>query len=594
MSKKWGSLQRLVIPKSLNLIYEIFDIAFPLGEKAKESQEDQQGKEFNLEEKIDILERIFNYDGSNGPLPKQYSKAKEKLNSSLVEELKLFLKFIQSLHKVPLKELLEDKSKSLLFGSLSLKDELDNAVATLSVEFKKIDDDTVKRVFNDTFSNLCLLDEQYSAIFSAIGFREWSLGKVSKRGGAIFVDYGGTGKSLSKSSIKNFATLLAKSVETKCEIKEVTSGEISSYVNSGPQTVQRWYLGSKVSDVISGKQSNLVEKARENRFPSFLIVDEAKDLIKDESQRKIGESSKETVESFKRFIQDLEKGGVTGFVITILIANMRPEEIDGPLSQGGERLKPIWFGHPQKPELWSAVAKYHITNNNLDFGLKLEELPLENIGKVLLKQQEYLRTILLNLDSHKEHLEEAGGISQREFAELTSEFKNRSSDSRDSVIGFDILKFRNTEEIKKVFFFAQFLEFLIEKAIEKAQRLVPNISKDELRALLKDEIDLGKPKKDTKPRAILQNDDTQLREMHNKITNAKKNNESYAVFFQTKDKTLITQKIQQWVIMFHPNNYLSKGKEEQNRLASFITTELNGCLSNINRGEFNADSPAFY
>ncbi|MCH8519344.1 MAG: hypothetical protein LAT82_01170 [Nanoarchaeota archaeon] len=580
-SYKITSEGKLPVQIFLDDVYEIFNTAFPLGARENEGEENQTDKELDLEQKIDILHKIFEFDTSKGRIPKNYLEAKDKLSSSVLEKMRLFLKFIKNLRKAPLKELLTDKTKSIIFGTLSMKDELENQVATMNVQYKKIDDNSCQRVFDEAFKSLYLSDSQLHDIFDAIGFKYWSNGNIPLTGGAIFVDYGGTGKSLSKSAIRSFTKGLAKSVKTDCEIKEVTSGEISSYVNSGPQTVQRWYLGSKISDHISSKQPNLVEKARINQFPSFLIVDEAQDLIKSSDLRRIGESDPGTIEPFKRFIQDVNKGGVTGFVITILIANMRPEQIDNPLSQGGERLKTIWFGHPKTVEAWSAVALFQFEDKKLKFNLEYNQLPLKNIGKILLKQQEFLK----NSFQIREFEEEKGGVSQRIFGDIVAEFKSRNSN--ENITSFSINQFRHTEDIDKIFDFISFLEFLIEKAISTARRGGFSINEQQLRNLLRNEINLetnSTSSSNDNHSHSFENVNPQLTQFYNKILKTKDIQISFKDFFEEEDKIIIRRKIVNFIRLYHPDQYQILNDKT---IATKILQFLNYCLEEVNKSEFD-------
>ena len=96
--------------------------------------------------------------------------------------------------------------------------------------------------------------------------------------------------------------------ELEGEVKERSSGDISSFVNAAFQSIQAWYLGiipevEKVSGV-KDKEINLVEEAKKNKVPSLMIIDEAEDFILDRKDKKGSEKQGHAgaLNALKRFI----------------------------------------------------------------------------------------------------------------------------------------------------------------------------------------------------------------------------------------------------------------------------------------------------
>ena len=332
-----------------------------------------------ISEKINFIQEILHNikaakdQNKKIPLSEEILK-KLELNE---DEINILLKIkdeIKKINKKHINELLYEKRYSLLIGELTLEEEILNKVATEEDNIKKpsITFEEVAKYFEDVIID----DKIKQEVYLGMSLPEIIAGKKPKSGGVILIDRGGTGKSLLKS---RFIELFKR---MKAEVKEKSQGDITSYVNSGPQVIKKWYRGGPTDQVTGHEEVDLVGAAKKNGIPSLLVIDEAEEFIR-ENKNSSQRDSVNALNTLKKYIQDAEKGGVTGYVITLLIANMNEKEIHEPLKQGAERLKPIYLGPPSSIEIWEKVIKnVVIEKNKLEFK---ENQNLKLLAELLLK-----------------------------------------------------------------------------------------------------------------------------------------------------------------------------------------------------------------
>ncbi len=288
----------------------------------------------------------------------------KRMNKDDINTLEYFGKYIlKYVKKETMDSVLINEDYTKILGDLTSSEELKNVCISENITFKRHEEADIIRLMDECFDHIIMSPDVKKAFYRAMNLQSIISGKKAERGGAILIDYGGTGKSMLKKGIIKFAEKL------NATVKEKGQGDITSYVNAGPQVIQKWYRGSKSNDEITGgnKEEDLLQNARKNRVLSFLIVDEAENLIKKESNNGGNTRNLDTINTWKKFIQEHEKGGVTGYVTTLLIANMERDEIDGPLSQGGERLEAIRIGQPNDEQTWLRLLEMYVSKSNLTF-----------------------------------------------------------------------------------------------------------------------------------------------------------------------------------------------------------------------------------
>lgn len=308
----------------------------------------------SIEDKIEMLKNLFmNYQqslqtGQSTNLPKHILK-NLKFTQEDLKVLDDVEEFIDNLPKVEIGELISSENYSLLFGELSVEETISNVVATEMDNIKKptLTEDKVAK----NFEKIVLADDVKRSIYAGVGMADILIGKRPKTGGVILIDHGGTGKSMMKAALKKLFRDMAGDENS---VKEKSQGDISSYVNAGPQVIKKWYRGGPKSQVTGGAEVDLVAQAKKVGVPSLMVIDEAEEFIRDRKNSK-GYDPVNALNILKKYIQDVSKGGVTGYVVTVLIANMDPDEIHNPLKQGAERLNVVYLGFPKTRELWLEI-----------------------------------------------------------------------------------------------------------------------------------------------------------------------------------------------------------------------------------------------
>lgn len=413
---------------SFKELHELFEIFILGGEKRVFSREEENleifVKGFSLLDRIDYLR---NFANSEEQIPiKSLEKARkiiQKNKEGFLTILQYFEDFIQkNVKKESIDTLIEQGNYSLVFGELSPDEYMENISFTLQSSFRELDPQRVEDLLFRTLDGIAISNRGIDEIIEGLGLARWPVGLAPKKGGCLFHDYGGTGKSLFVERFKEFVKRLGPEFNLNSEeipyVEEVSTSEISSYSNAGPQIVKRWFMGyDGQPDHISGKKPDLVKISRERRMPSFLIIDEAKDLILADSARGHNDTNLNTSTSIKRFVQDIKKGGVVGNVIVIMIANMTIDQVDSPIIQRGERLTPVWFGHPRSIEHWNNVIEYHINDKNLNF--RQNSVSLEHLSRLLIRNLELIRA---QMNNPPNNAEEINAVDQRSFGDHMGSF----------------------------------------------------------------------------------------------------------------------------------------------------------------------------
>lgn len=436
---------------NLKKLFSFFDFGNVEQNNNQDESIEQEIKKHNFIFLTEQLEAIKSVDETQQQLPKKYSDFKKKITK---DELNIAFDFInliksKSIRKAPINDLITNEDYSLIMGNLSPVEELNYLCGTEVLDFKKHEEKKVLESFDKHFAKIKINNALKNEFFNRVGMEKLIRGEKLEYGGIVLLDFGGTGKSLLKEALRNFI----KDMGGAFVEKDV--GDISSYMNSGPQTIQRWYRGSKVIDYISTvKELDLVAEARKNKVPSYLVIDEAEDLIEDENKKSFGKSSLNTINSLKKFIQHVNKGGVVGYVGTILIANMTPENVDQTLLQGGERLKGLWLGQPNinleykidensAIEQWVEIIEYIISESNLKF--EKNTYKPKCLAKLLFYNLRFIDELLRNNSQNYNKYEcERFGISPRMFGDFVNTYYDRFSNNI-----VDSNNFRDT--IKNIF-----------------------------------------------------------------------------------------------------------------------------------------------
>jgi len=334
------------------------------------------------------LTNIFNIKKKDIFWFKLYKK-KEDLNiiyKPLIKSMNLsdIQKLMQKLHinkksKITSSEALSPKNRGRYYPiyteipltseeELKLKDP-----RKVEFEFKKpsVSGSEIMKIFD----KVIIEKSKKERILDAIGIQNILQGKRVTKGGVILVDYGGTGKSEFMKLAEEVWNLMG------AESKRDSASSIGSYQNEAAKKIQEFYFGGETY----GFQSNLVESAVKNQIPSLLIVDETEDLIRDTNKTGVNSSYKGATASFKNACQALEKGGAGGLVVTILAANIDPEDIESALGSGGERLTVVYLGLPKINEWIEMINNFiHLTN------LKLVESSFTNENKKIIAYLLYM------------------------------------------------------------------------------------------------------------------------------------------------------------------------------------------------------------
>jgi hypothetical protein len=289
-----------------------------------------------------------------------------------------FTKFVDLLPKKNMQDLLSNSRYSLLNGQLTLKEDMSNKVIS-EVDSCNVPEGFDINKLKSYFADVKLSDEIFEKVLIGMGIDRILRGEKPKTGGIILIDHGGTGKSLLKKSlIELFESFHYRGKSSV--VKEKEKGDITSYVNSGPQIIKKWYRGGPTEEVTGEAEEDLVAVAKNSGLPSLLVIDEAEEFIREKTH---GERDPlNALETLKRYIQDSSKGGVTGYVLTLLIANIDEKNIHAPLGQGSERLTIIEVGTPRDIDSWlNVINNVFFEQNNLKFK---DNLDLKKLAKLLL------------------------------------------------------------------------------------------------------------------------------------------------------------------------------------------------------------------
>ncbi len=414
------------------------------------SNERQNFDYMPISEKVNFIFRLLKQIGqakSKGqdiPLPDDIMKKLElsELDLKMLENIKIF---IEQLPKKPIQDLLMNGRYSLILGNLTIDESMENKVATEEdiIVKPKITSSDVASLFDGVILDMEIKEK----IYSGLSLPDILNGKKPKTGGVILIDHGGTGKSLIKKQIiKLFKKMGA-------ETKEKSQGDITSYVNAGPQVIKKWYRGGSSSEVTGREEVDLVAIAKKKGIPSLLVIDESEEFIRERKDSR--HDPVNALNTLKKYIQDAEKGGVTGYVLTLLIANIDAEEIHAPLQQGAERLTLVYLGPPNSIRIWNDVIKYIVEENKLDFEKNFNS---EILAKILFEFQKNV--------SHERY-----AITPRKLGAYCSEYYTKHTETGSKVADdfsyFEkIMKKNENSKVWRIDF-RQFLNHIIEELLSE-------------------------------------------------------------------------------------------------------------------------------
>jgi hypothetical protein len=341
-------------------------------------------------------------------LPREVMKKLELAEPDLLVLQRLNI-FVNGFQKKSIHELLGDNKYSLMVGILDLDEKMKYEPGTEETNII-VPTGVTMADFEREFSHIILDSALKQRINVAMGIRRIFAGQRPRTGGVILIDEGGTGKSLLKSAFLKFFE-----EKLKAATKERSAADVTSYVNADAQLIKRWYVGGPKESHLGEAELDLVREARNRNVPSLLVIDEAQRFIMKEEGAS-SESNSGAINMLKKYIQEPSKGGVTGYVLTILVANVQANKIDPALSQGAERLEAIYVGLPSNIEQWVEVQKFFYFDKKAKILLEFQDnqddvnKALQKIASVLLYHQE-------NVASTERY-----GISPRRLADYISKY----------------------------------------------------------------------------------------------------------------------------------------------------------------------------
>jgi hypothetical protein len=308
----------------------------------------------------------------NEPQLEEFIKDALNLTQDDLLLIQNFTKFVDLLPKKNMQDLLLNSRYSLLNGQLTLKEDMSNKVISEVVSCNVPEGFDINKL-KSYFADVKLSDEIFEKVLIGMGIDRILRGQKPKTGGIILIDHGGTGKSLLKKAlIELFESFHYKGKSSV--VKEKEKGDITSYDNSGPQTIKKWYRGGPTDEVTGEAEEDLVAVAKSSGLPSLLVIDEAAEFIREKT------GGKGDVDALKKYIQDSGKGGVTGYVLTLLIANIDEKNIHAPLGQGSERLTIIEVGTPRDIDSWlNVINNVFFEQNKLKFKDNLDQKKLAEL-----------------------------------------------------------------------------------------------------------------------------------------------------------------------------------------------------------------------
>ncbi|MFW6285617.1 MAG: ATP-binding protein [Nanoarchaeota archaeon] len=261
---------------------------------------------------------------------------------------------ISNLKKTNISRLLNESKYTLILGNLTPDNQYINKVATQTqIELKQqyITQNDIKEVFN----KIILDDSIFKQVFTSLGLQNICATppQPPQTGGAIFVDMGGTGKTLMKDALMDFWKKLGGECLEKNGIAEFSKTE--NYAG----LIGSWYYGYE-GKAQGYDKKGLIKAANENKVPSLLIIDEADRFIAKESEDKAAEL---IITELKRHLNKSTQGKV----LTLFIANVDEKDINPQLKQGGTRLTLVYFGPPKNQQDWVELISMYIEESKLQF-----------------------------------------------------------------------------------------------------------------------------------------------------------------------------------------------------------------------------------
>jgi hypothetical protein len=296
-----------------------------------------------------------------------------------------FSNLISSFPKESMNKLLHENKYSLVFGELDESELYENNVITQ----KRVDLKTqsiTPEILEKYFGNIVLSKKTLNEVFVSLGIGDIISNppKLPTVGGSIFIDMGGTGKSMMKSALTKFWTMeLGGEVVEKDGIAEF-SGD-TNYAT----LIRSWYYGSKNDENPKYDKDGLFNIALKNKVPSLLIIDEAERFIRTSRDGYSDGAADSIVTEFKKYLTGRDKGGVQGHVLTLFIANVERSHLNPQLAQGGERLSVVHFGPPTTQVDWLKLINMYFNSNNLFFSDRDDKKDIL-LANLILKHNSYM------------------------------------------------------------------------------------------------------------------------------------------------------------------------------------------------------------
>jgi hypothetical protein len=274
------------------------------------------------------------------------------------KDLIKFHKFVQNLKTTDITKLLNESKYTLIFGNLSSDDKFNNNVATQTEIELKQQNLTLKDI-EEVFGGIILDDKIFTQVFTSLGLQDICSKppKPPKTGGAIFIDMGGTGKTLMKDALKK---LWINKLGGEC-IEKNGIAEFSKAENYAA-LIGSWYHGYEGKEEGYDKKG-LVKAANENKVPSLLIIDEADRFIRDSKSGYQDQAAELIIIELKRHLNKSTQSKV----LTIFIANVDEKDLNPQLKQGGTRLTSVYFGPPKNQKDWIELIDMYIRESKLQF-----------------------------------------------------------------------------------------------------------------------------------------------------------------------------------------------------------------------------------
>ena len=550
------------------------DFKIPLKEEIFKIFEIFKQHKLPLNEVINFIMNPEQLGNKNEGLIELIKRITSHFKENDFENLQRLQILINDLPRKKISLLLSEKKYSLILGSLDKSEEVKNKVLTHTLtQLKKVN--ISKEDVDACFNNIIISEKVFRQVVDALNLNNIIAGVPPTSGGAVFIDMGGTGKSLMVEGLQKFWRTIGGTSITKNGIAEFT-GDINY-----AKLIESWYLGSD-NDNKNYDKKGLLDCAIEDEIPALLIVDEADRFIRTSTDNYEDKAADLITTEFKKYLQRFGKSqGVGGYVLTLFIANITFDDINPQLRQGGERLTPVYFGPPTSVEDWIELMNIYFKsgnlnfkNNNIEFKKKLAELIL-------------LHNSLMNKEVYMIVPRKFGpGFCEDYLSNhFTSEDLNQNTQSRTDA-RYEALHTKTKDYSQTIIdnndFFIHIIEDLLLIEVQNARMNVEELRNKYYQFV---GINSNSQNREDPNNGSNSNINPQLRDFYNKILKTKEIQTSFEEFFEERDKTLTRRKILNFIRIYHPDQYQIINEKE---IATKILQFLNYCLEEVNKGEFDS------